>query len=143
MPDRSYLNIIEIESSRQIRAAEFGFYAEKPSFCLVGENEYILFERDNGKYLFSLADGSISKLKAEMIVVFPAPSDDIEISLQTLSDAGDTVYTALVLRRDKSETVLCRFMGTGNSIGEYPLSYDGRRIVFFGYPSPKGLDTPE
>ena len=143
MPDRSYLNIIEIESSRQIRAAEFGFYAEKPSFCLVGENEYILFERNNGKYLFSLADGSISKLKSDTKVTFPTPSYDVEISLQTLSDAGDTVYTALVLRRADGETVLCRFMGTESSIGEYPLSYDGRRVVFFGYPSPKGLDTPE
>ena len=57
---RSYLNIIDITSSREIRAAEFGFYAEKPSFCLLYDNECILFERGNIKYIFSLADGSIS-----------------------------------------------------------------------------------
>lgn len=139
---RSYLNIIDITSSREIRAAEFGFYAEKPSFCLLGDSECILFERDNIKYIFSLADGSISKFKEETEVQFPAP-DDVEIYLQILSDAGDTVYTALTLRRPDGDTVLCRFMGTVNSIGEHPLSRDGRQVVFFGYPSPKGLDTPE
>ena len=139
---RSYLNIIDIKSSREIRAAEFGFYAEKPSFCLLGDSECILFERDNIKYIFSLADGSISRLKEETEVQFPAP-DDVEIYLQILSDAGDTVYTALTLRRPDGDTVLCRFMGTVNSIGEHPLSRDGRQVVFFGYPSPKGLDTPE
>ena len=140
---RSYLNIIDITSSREIRAAEFGFYAEKPSFCLLGENECILFERDNIKYIFSLADGSISRLKEETEVQFPAPPDEVEIFLQTLSDAGDTVHTALTLHGSDGDTVLCRFMGTVNSIGEHPLSRDGRQVVFFGYPSPKGLDTPE
>ena len=69
---RSYLNIIDITSSREIRAAEFGFYAEKPSFCLLYDNECILFERGNIKYIFSLADGSIS-IKAETKLAFPAP----------------------------------------------------------------------
>lgn len=140
---RSYLNIIDIKSSREIRAAEFGFYAEKPSFCLLYDNECILFERGNIKYIFSLADGSISKLKAETKLAFPAPPDGVNICLQALSDAGDTVYTALTLCRPDGDTVLCRFMGTVNSIGEHPLSRDGRHVVFFGYPSPKGLDTPE
>ena len=140
---RSYLNIIDITSSREIRAAEFGFYAEKPSFCLLYDNECILFERGNIKYIFSLADGSISRLKEETEVQFPAPPDDVEIFLQILSDAGDTVYTALTLHGSDGDTVLCRFMGTVNSIGEHPLSRDGRQVVFFGYPSPKGLDTPE
>ncbi len=139
---RSYLNIIDITSSREIRAAEFGFYAEKPSFCLLYDNECILFERGNIKYIFSLADGSISRLKEETEVQFPAP-DDVEIYLQILSDAGDTVYTALTLHGSDGDTVLCRFMGTVNSIGEHPLSRDGRHVVFFGYPCPKGLDTPE
>ena len=140
---RSYLNIIDITSSREIRAAEFGFCAKKPSFCLLGDSECILFERDNIKYIFSLADGSISRLKEETEVQVPAPPDDVEIYLQILSDAGDTVYTALTLRRPDGDTVLCRFMGTVNSIGEHPLSRDGRHVVFFGYPCPKGLDTPE
>ena len=140
---RSYLNIIDITPSREIRAAEFGFYAEKPSFCLLGDSESILFERDNIKYIFSLADGSISRLKEETEVQFPAPPDDVEIFLQILSDAGDTVYTALTLHGSDGDTVLCRFMGTVNSIGEHPLSRDGRQVGFFGYPSPKGLDTPE
>ena len=140
---RAYLNIIDITSSREIRAAEFGFYAEKPSFCLLYDNECILFERGNIKYIFSLADGSISKLKAETKVAFPAPPNDAEIFLQTLSDAGDTVYTALTLHGSDGDTVLCRFMGTVNSIGEHPLSFDGKRVVFTGYPNPKGLDTPE
>lgn len=140
---RSYLNIIDIKSSREIRAAEFGFCAKKPSFCLLGDSECILFERDNIKYIFSLADGSISRLKEETEVQFPAPPDDVEIHLQILSDAGDTVYTALTLHGSDGDTVLCRFMGTVNSIGEHPLSRDGRQVVFFGYPSPKGLDTPE
>ena len=140
---RSYLNIIDITSSREIRAAEFGFYAEKPSFCLLGDSECILFERDNIKYIFSLADGSISKLKAETKLAFPAPPDGVNICLQALSDAGDTVYTALTLRRSDDEVILCRFMGTADSIGEHPLSFDGKRVVFTGYPNPKGLDTPE
>lgn len=141
MLERSYLNIIDIDSSREVRAAEFGFCAKKPSFCRIGDSECITFKRDNKKYLFSLNDGSISEPSTE--VTYPALPSSAEIKLQALSDSGDTVYFALTLRRSDGEVILCRFMGTDDSIGEHPLSFDGKRVVFTGYPNPKGLDTPE
>ena len=110
---------------------------------MLADSERILFERENLKYIFSVGDGSISRLKEETEVQFPAPTDDVEIYLQILSDAGDTVYTALTLHGSDGEVILCRFMGTDDSIGEHPLSFDGKRVVFTGYPNPKGLDTPE
>lgn len=134
---QSFLNIIDLSSGRQIRAAEFGFRAEHPSFYKDG----IRFKRD-GKWLFiSLETGKISEFDGQ-------PSDGCGhfegkpcARLRYVSEPENGVsYVELVLDTNGEKRVLARFMGGESSLGEQPFSSDFSKIVFIGYPSEDGIN---
>ncbi|MCI8388254.1 MAG: hypothetical protein HFE63_07320 [Clostridiales bacterium] len=124
------MNIIDISSGRQIRAAELGYFAERPSFCDGG----IKFFHNCEAYQLSLDTGEIIKLNETNSS--PQHNSSSNVRLEFLSEPIDGIaYVALVLKQiDGSSRILGRFMGSESSLGENPVSSDGNKVVFFGYP---------
>ncbi len=122
----SFLNIIDLETGRQIRAAELGFEAREPSFVDGG----IAFLRDGEPVKLDLTSGEIAP-----IVSLPEPVET-DAQLEFLSpEENNVAYVALVVRG----VTVARFMGNSGSLGARPLSPDGTKIVFIGLPSQRGF----
>ncbi len=129
---RSFLNIVTADG-RLCRVAEFGFFADMPSF----DGNGIVF-RTGGKYKrIDLDTGMISS--AEAVTDGCKTSHDSRYTVRL--DFGSEVtdgrgYVHMILRDNEksTETVLTRFMGCETSIGARPFSDDSVSIAFFGYP---------
>lgn len=132
---QSFLNIIDLETGRQIRAAELGYYAERPSFC---EGGSIRFYRDGKPMLMSLESGAIQPDGGSRLITAP---DSPNVRLGFLSEPVERVaYVELIFDNGESSRVLARFMGGEGSLGENPISPDRKKLVFFGYPSENGIN---
>ena len=119
---RSFLNLLEIDTGREIRIAEFGFAASLPSFADGG----IVFRRDGSWWKLSPDTGMLSRFSGEI------PDVPHSIALRFTSEFKDGIaYCELV----SGERVLVRFMGSHDCIGSAPVSSDGKQLVFFGYPA--------
>lgn len=147
---RSYLNLIELSSGRQLRLAELGFSAERPSFC---ENGIEFSRADGRKLCYSFKDGSISELSETRTAAETDGGREAESGadsgrvtefdtdtkaekrdyfLKFYSEpVGGIAYVGLTRRSDGA--VIARFMGGEGSLGDSPVSPDGWKIVFFGY----------
>ena len=122
----SYLNLIELATGRQLRLAQFGFHAERPSFVEGG----ICFFAEGRWKLFSLETGGIRDYSGEI----PAPGGDARIEF-TFPPTDGVAYCKLIVGGD----TVNNFMGGIGSIGAAPISPDGRMVVFIGYPSKEGF----
>ena len=124
---RSFLNMIDLETGRQIRVAELGYRAASPSFTDGG----IAFRRrSDGKALFlSLEDGMILPFDGDI-----APDPEPGVFLKYNSQPEDGIaYVELTAKKDGH--VIARFMGGEDSIGVKPVDDERRKVVFFGYPA--------
>ena len=124
---RSFLNIIDLQTGRQIRVAELGYRAASPSFADGG----IAFRRcSDGEWLIlSLEDGSVRHFDGN-ITNDPEPM----FFLKYNSEPEDGI--AYVELTDISDNkVIARFMGGEDSLGARPCDDERRRVVFFGYPA--------
>lgn len=128
---QSFLNLIDKASGRQIRLAELGFKAGSPSFSEDG----ITFSRDGEMYIFDLSTGMISKQSICTKRSAPENAGKSEVKIIFISDKTDGIGHCELIADGK---VLARFMGSDESLGEVPEK-DGK-IVFFGYPSPDGIN---
>ncbi len=132
---RSFLNLITTDG-KQCRLAEFGFYADFPSF----DKGSIVFRREEKWYRFMLESGEIAEASALDVPdekVHISPENSCSVSLEFASEITDgRGYVHMILKNltDNSEKVIVRFMGSEKSIGTLPFSPDGKSIVFFGYP---------
>lgn len=128
---QSFLNLIDLATGRQIRLAELGFKAESPSFSDGG----ITFERDGELYRFDLDTGRITKpaicIKQPQAECTSASKVKIIFISAKVNGIGHCELIA-------DGRVAARFMGSDKSLGECPEK-DGR-VVFFGYPSPDGIN---
>ena len=119
---RSFLNLLETTTGHEIRLAEFGFFADQPSFVDGG----IAFYRGDVCMLFSPDTGMLSPYHGEI------PSREHGLVLNFTSEFTDGIaYCELIRNGD----VLVRFMGSHGSIGKNPIASDGKTVVFFGYPA--------
>ena len=124
---QSFLNLIDLETGRQIRLAEFGFTASEPSFC----EDSIIFTRDSTLWSFDISSGMIKRVNISSIPTYAA---DHEISISFISDKSNEIgHCELVVDRK----VIARFMGSEKSLGVCPEK-DGK-VVFIGYPSEDGI----
>ena len=134
MMKRSFLNLITVDG-RMCRIAEFGFFADSPSF----DGESIIFRVESKYKHFSLETGMVSDtVQLEFTKNHTSPNGKYTLRLEFASEVIDSIgYVHLILRDNETahETVLTRFMGCADSIGEHPFSEDSERIVFFGYPA--------
>lgn len=134
---QSFLNIIDLASGRQIRAAEFGFYAERPSFCT---DNTIRFYRGETAYLFSLETGSLSTDTGGSCTKQPE-NNEPRIYLNYKSEPVNKIaYVELIYGDGAGIRVLGRFMGGTGTLGERPFTSDYCKAVFFGYPSEDGIN---
>ncbi|MBQ8508570.1 MAG: hypothetical protein IJ493_01555 [Clostridia bacterium] len=124
---RTYLNLLDLATGREIRAASLGFDADSPSF----DGDGILLRRHDGAILrLSLETGMLSPAG----VPLPPPDPSCPVTLRestTIPSSGAIRYLELVL----DGRILCRFMGQEGSLGARPLSSDGKTVVFCGYPT--------
>ena len=131
---RSFLNIITLDG-KEIRIAEFGFFADSPSF----DGNTVIFRRDGKHVRLDLASGVISSCDIGLTKKKRASTDGkYSVSLEFTSPLSDGLgYCEMILHDTQNDTeqVLVRFMGCDNSIGEMPFSEDSKQIVFFGYPA--------
>ncbi|MBE6613083.1 MAG: hypothetical protein E7632_11375 [Ruminococcaceae bacterium] len=119
---RSFLNILDMETGHEIRLAEFGFAASLPSFTEDG----IVFRRDGRWWKICTDRGMIAPWDGEI------PTAAHDLTLRFTSELSDGIgYCELV----RCGQVLVRFMGSPDSIGSAPISPDGKKLVFFGYPN--------
>ncbi len=135
---RSFLNLLDLSTGREVRAAEFGFDADSPSFA----GNTVVFRQSNRVRSLDLSTGQLADAAG-----FPgeyegpvfSPDRKALLSLRWASEPADgDGYVMLVLTEDAEERVLVRFMGSERSLGIKPFSDDGRTVVFFGYPSEGG-----
>ena len=122
----SYLNLIELSTRRQLRLAQFGCHAERPSFTDAG----ICFFADGAWKLFSPETGAVSDFAGTL----PEKSGDARIEF-TFPPENGIGYCQLIVGGE----VINNFMGSVGSIGDAPVSPDGRMVVFIGYPSREGF----
>ena len=131
---RSFLNLITVDG-RMCRLAELGFFADSPSF----DKNDIIFRHGDKYKRFNLDTGGISGASPpEITNAHTSPNGKYTLRLEFASDITDNLgYVHMILRDNESssETVLTRFMGCSNSIGDVPFSEDSEHIVFFGYPA--------
>ncbi|MBQ2766009.1 MAG: hypothetical protein IJF48_03400 [Clostridia bacterium] len=131
---RSFLNIITLDG-KEIRIAEFGFFADSPSF----DGNTVIFRRDGNHMRLDLTSGVISSCDAFSTKKKRASTDGkYSVRLEFTSPIIDGLgYCEMILRDTKNdnEQVLVRFMGCADSIGDMPFSVDSKQIVFFGYPA--------
>ncbi len=134
MMKRSFLNLITVDG-RMCRLAEFGFFADSPSF----DDNDIVFRNGDKYKRFSLDTGAISEAAPpESTTVHTSPNGKHTLRLEFASAVIDTIgYVHMILHDNEAETetVLTRFMGCADSIGDVPFSSDSERIIFFGYPA--------
>lgn len=124
----SFLNLIDLDSGRQVRLAEFGFYAESPSFC----GDDIVFYRDGKCWRFDSNSGAISAFDDEI----PEKCEErSSVKLNFISEIVDGIGHCELLAGGK---VAVRFMGSERSIGAVPEK--NGKVVFIGYPSPNGMN---
>ena len=122
----SYLNLIELDTGRQLRLAQFGFQAERPSITEGG----ICFLAEGKWKLFSLETGGISDYHGEI------PPPDRRARLEFTSPLiGGVGYCRLIV----GDRVVNNFMGGRDSLGDAPISLDGRMVAYIGYPSKEGF----
>ena len=133
---RSFLNLITTDG-RLCRLAEFGFFADAPSFG----NGGIVFRAADKYKRFDLDTGAITTLEAPHTeksgTQISSPDGRYTLTLKFDSEiTNGRGYAHMMLRDNEknTETVLTRFMGSENSIGTVPFSEDSQNIVFFGYP---------
>ena len=122
----SCLNLIELATGRELRLAQFGFHAERPSFV----DEGICFLADGKWKRFSLESGGVSDYSGPL----PAKSGDARIDFTFPPESGIGYCKLIVGGR-----IVNNFMGSAASIGDAPISPDGRMVVFVGYPSREGF----
>ena len=122
----SCLNLIELATGRELRLAQFGFHAERPSFV----DEGICFFADGKWKLFSLDSGGVSDYSGAL----PEKSGDARIDF-TFPPENGIGYCKLIV----GGKIVNNFMGSAASIGDAPISPDGRMVVFVGYPSREGF----
>ena len=124
---KSFLNIIDLETGRQIRVAELGYRASSPSFVGGG----IAFRRasDGKAFILSLENGMVLPFDGDI-----APDPEPGVFLKYNSQPVDGIaYVELTSKKDGR--VIARFMGGEDSLGEKPVDEEGRNVVFFGYPA--------
>lgn len=130
---RSFLNLITTDG-RLCRLAELGFYADLPSF----DKNSVVFRQDDKFKRFDLADGRITPTEPPSFEkTHTSPDGKHTVTLEFASQLTEGKgYVHLVLRNNENDTqtVLTRFMGCAESVGERPFSDDSESIVFFGYP---------
>lgn len=124
---QSFLNLIDIQSGRQVRLAEFGFKAESPSFT----DDKIIFVRDGEFWSFDETGGMIAKIAT--CPPLSKTSSDVKLNLTSKSSCEVELCELIV-----NNKIIARFMGTKDSIGLSP-ERDGK-VIFFGYPSPNGIN---
>ncbi len=123
---QSYLNLIEIDTARQLRLAQFGFHATLPSFVEGG----ISFFADGRWKLFSLDTGMVCDYTGDL----PARQEVARLEFTTPLTDG-VGYCRLIV----GSHVVNNFMGGDGSIGAAPISPDGKYAVYIGYPSKEGF----
>lgn len=128
---QSFLNLIDLATGRQIRLAELGFKAESPSFS----DDGITFERDGELYKFDIDTGRITKPAICIKQPHAEQTSTSNVKLNFISEKVNGIGHCELIADGK---VAARFMGSDKSIGECPEK-DGR-VVFFGYPSPEGIN---
>ncbi len=129
---KSFLNIITLDG-REIRVAEFGFFADNPSF----DGNSIIFRHGKNYKRIDLVSGVISESEPPTCCANISPDGNYSVRLSFTSPLTDgRGYCEMVLRDNAggNEQVLVRFMGCEGSIGAIPFSADSGNIVFFGYP---------
>lgn len=124
---KSFLNIIDLETGRQIRVAELGYRASSPSFVGGG----IAFRRasDGKAFILSLENGMVLPFDGK-ITPDPEPGVFLKYNSQPVDGIA---YVELTSKKDGR--VIARFMGGEDSLGEKPVDEEGRNVVFFGYPA--------
>lgn len=124
---KSFLNIIDLETGRQIRVAELGYRASSPSFTGGG----ITFRRasDGKAFILSLENGMVLPFDGE---ITPDPEPGVFLKYNSQPEDG-IAYVELTSKKDGR--VIARFMGGEDSLGEKPVDEEGRNVVFFGYPA--------
>ncbi len=131
---RSFLNMITVDG-RMCRLAELGFFADSPSF----EENSIIFRHGDKYKRFNLDTGALSDATPHNLTQnHTSPNGKYTLRLDFASDITDGLgYVHMILHDNEtsSETVLTRFMGCADSIGDVPFSSDSERIAFFGYPA--------
>ncbi len=131
---RSFLNMITVDG-RMCRLAEFGFFADSPSF----DGDGIIFRTGDRYKRFSLDTGALSDTELkELVLSHTSPNGKYALHLEFASELTDGLgYVHMILHNNENstESVLTRFMGCARSIGDIPFSDDSERIVFFGYPA--------
>ena len=128
---KSFLNIITIDG-REIRVAEFGFFADSPSF----DGDAVTFRHSEKYERIDLVSGALSSAMPPEIESCSSSDRKHSVHLRFTSPlTNGRGYCELCLCDSNGcEKVLARFMGCENSIGALPFSADGQKIVFFGYP---------
>lgn len=130
---RSFLNTVTVDG-KLCRIAEFGFFADIPSF---DENSIVFRIGEKGRRIdldtgaLSLADLPVCKSD------HTSPDGRYTVRTELVSELTNGIgYVHLILRDNKksTESVLTRFMGNSNSVGVRPFSKDSKTIAFFGYP---------
>ena len=124
----SFLNLIDITTGRQIRLAEFGFEAKKPSFDM----DKITFVRDSSLWSFDISTGMIKKIGN---LPDSSATTDGSVKISFISDKHNGVGHCELIVNGK---VIARFMGSEHSLGARPEK-DGK-VVFVGYPSEDGIN---
>ena len=130
---RSFLNVVTVDG-KLCRLAEFGFDADLPSF----DKNRVIFRQDGKFKCIDLADGRITPAEPpsfEKTRTSPNGKHTVTLEFATELTEGKG-YVHLMLRNNENgtQTVLTRFMGCAESVGERPFSDDSKSIVFFGYP---------
>lgn len=128
---QSFLNLIDLATGRQIRLAELGFKAESPSFA----DDGITFERDGELYRFDLDTGRITKPAIYIKQPQAECTSTSKVKIIFISAKVNGIGHCELIADGR---VAARFMGSDKSLGECPEK-DGR-VVFFGYPSPEGIN---
>lgn len=115
---RSFLNIINIKTGRQIRIAELPDGYSYPSFY----DNHIIFYKGNEAFSLSLDSGKIERRQVEI------EASPTAVRLNFTSELTDGIgYCELIY----GEKVLSRFMGSYGSIGSAPIKNE--EVVYFGY----------
>ena len=129
---RSFLNVVSVDG-KLFRIAEFGFFADTPSFS----GEGIIFRQGDSYKRIDLVTGMIAPSEPPNGESDVSPDGNYTVRTEFASKVTNGCgYVHLILRDNKksTETVLTRFMGCNESVGAMPFSEDSKRIVFFGYP---------
>ena len=130
---RSFLNMITVDG-KEIRLAEFGFFADSPSF----DGEAVIFRKGNKYMSFNLENGMLSPSVPPSQKSCTSPDGKYSVHLNFTSELTDGCeYSEMILHDIDAgtEKVLVRFMGCADSVGNMPFSADSKKIVFFGYPA--------